>query len=185
MNRRSITCGRVRLNAGRFTLAPLEMADAAEVLCQFADPSVVAFMDIEPMTSVAEAQAIIAWAQAQRADGVGLRLSIRDRGDYVGTCGFERIDGAVGEIAYDLVPGRRGERIMAAVLPTLLAFGWRELALERIEAKVAEGNAASCAVLERLGFTRLGPLTGQGPWKGRYWTQHLYALTRPSVDATL
>jgi len=170
--------GDLTLTAGEgFTLRPLEAADAGDLLAHFADPKVVEFMDIEPMTDPAEAEAIVAWAAGQRALGAGLRFSIRHGEAFAGTCGFNRIvveRARLGEIAYDLSPPWWGAGVMDAVLPVLADFAFRRLALHRLEALVTPGNDPSCRLLERHGFTREGVLQGHGFWKGRFWDQIVY-----------
>ena len=69
--------------------------------------------------------------------------------------------------------------------PRVIDFGWNRLSLHRLEALVTPGNDRSCAVLERHGFTREGVLAGFGFWKGRYWDQIIYGLTRPPAAPTL
>jgi ribosomal-protein-alanine N-acetyltransferase len=182
--------GDLGLVAGRYALRPLEMSDAAELLAEFSDPDVVEWMDIEPLGHIDEARAIIGWAQDQRALGAGLRWSIRDRssGEFLGTCGFNRIvleRGRRGEIAYDLMRRWQGRGVMSSVLPAILAFGWRQLGLHRLEALVTPGNLRSCALLERHGFVREGVLAGYGFWKGRYVDQIVYGLTGAGAAPTL
>ena len=63
---------------------------------------------------------------------------------------------------------------MDAVLPVLIDFASSRLALHRLEALVTPGNAPSCRLLERHGFTREGVLVGHGFWKGRFWDQIVY-----------
>lgn len=182
--------GNLKLTAGPFELAPLSVSDAADVLAEFSDPRVVEWMDIEPLRTTAEAISIIRWAEDRRALEAGIRWAIRERagGAFVGTCGYNNIfleRGRRGEIAYDLrhVWQRRG--VMGQVLPRVIDFGWKELALHRLEALVTPGNDRSCALLERHGFTREGVLAGFGFWKGRYWDQIVYGLTRPAMAPTL
>jgi len=176
--------------AGPFDLRPLEEADAEDLLVEFSDASVVEWMDIEPLIHIDEARAIITWAKGQRALGAGLRWSIRERpsGAFVGTCGFNRIvleRGRRGEIAYDLTRHWQGRGVMAAVMPATVEFGWRRLGLHRLEARVTPGNVRSCALLERHGFAREGVLAGYGFWKGRYFDQIVYGLTRAGAAPTL
>lgn len=176
--------------AGSFDLRPLEESDAEDLLAEFADPRVVEWMDIDPLTDIGEARAIIGWARDQRALGAGLRWAIRNRvgGEFLGTCGFNRIvveRGRRGEIAYDLAVRWQGQRVMAAVLPAVVEFGWRRLGLHRLEALVTPGNDRSCALLERHGFSREGLLVGYGYWKGRYYDQIVYGLTQERQAPTL
>ncbi|HEV7157380.1 MAG TPA: GNAT family N-acetyltransferase, partial [Caulobacteraceae bacterium] len=69
--------GDLVLAAGPFVLRPLETADATDLLAEFSDPRVVEWMDIEPLSAIDEAAAIIAWAKGQRALGAGVRWAIR------------------------------------------------------------------------------------------------------------
>jgi len=56
------------------------------------DGDAVAFMDIEPLADLAEADAVIDWASGMAAAGDGMRLAIRDRtGRFVGTAGFNAL----------------------------------------------------------------------------------------------
>jgi ribosomal-protein-alanine N-acetyltransferase len=182
--------GDLVLAAGPFDLTPLSPTDAEDLLAEFSDPRVVEWMDIDPLQTLEEAEAIVGWARDQRALGAGVRWAIRARDDgaFAGTCGFNRIvveRGRRGEIAYDLRRAWQGRGVMGQVLPAVMAFGWRRLALHRLEALVTPGNAPSCALLERHGFAREGVLAGYGFWKRRYWDQIVYGLTRDDAAPTL
>jgi ribosomal-protein-alanine N-acetyltransferase len=182
--------GELRLAAGRFDLVPLSADDAGDLLGEFSDPRVVEWMDIEALRGIDEARLIIGWALGQRALGAGLRWAVRERagGAFAGTCGFNRLvveRGRRGEIAYDLAHAWQGRGVMGEVLPAVIAFGFGPLALHRLEALVTPGNDRSCRLLERHGFTREGVLAGHGFWKGRYWDQIVYGLTRPGGSPTL
>jgi ribosomal-protein-alanine N-acetyltransferase len=171
--------GALSLTVDEFQLSPIGEADAADLFAHLADPRVVEFMDIDPLTALDQADAIIAWALGLRGVGAGVRWTIRaGSGDFVGTCGFNRLvleRGRRGEIAYDLGPAWWGRGVMARILPVLVAFGFERLSLHRLEAMVTPGNARSCRLLERHGFQRDGVLPGYGHWKGRYWDQILYS----------
>lgn len=177
--------GPLAFEVGAFRLAPLEAADAADLLTHFADPRVTAFMDIDPLSGMDEAEAIVAWARSRRALGAGLRWAIRHGGDrggvpegaFVGTCGFNVLvveRGRRGEIAYDLSPAWWGRGVMDQVIPFLADFATCRLALRRLEALVTPANAASRRVLERHGFIEEGLLRDYGYWKGRYQDQAIY-----------
>jgi len=182
--------GDLTLTVGDFDLRPLEAADARDLLIHFSDPAVTRFMDIDPMTDLDQAEAVIQWAVSQRALGAGLRWGIRQRssGALAGTCGFNTLvvdRGRRGEVAYDLGQAWWGRGVMSAIMPVLLDFGFRRLALHRLEAMVTPGNDRSCRLLERHGFVREGVLAGYGYWKGRYWDQMVYGLTWLPTPSTL
>jgi ribosomal-protein-alanine N-acetyltransferase len=177
--------GDLAIAVGGLDLRPLDDADAGDLLAHFADPAVVEYMDIDTLTQIDEARAIIDWAKGQRALGAGLRWTIRERegGALAGTCGFNALTverGRRGEIAYDLSARWQGRGVMSQILPRLIEFGLGRLALHRLEALVTPGNAPSSRLLERHGFAREGVLKGYGFWKGRYWDQIVYARLAPA-----
>jgi ribosomal-protein-alanine N-acetyltransferase len=140
-------------------------------------------MDIEPLTGSDEALEIIRWAANLRALGAGVRWAIREdaSGAWVGTVGFNTLifeRGRRGEVAYDLASAWQGRGVMARILPEVIDFGFGRLALHRLEAMVTPDNERSRRLLERHGFMREGVLAGFGFWKGRYWDQVVYGLTR-------
>jgi RimJ/RimL family protein N-acetyltransferase len=174
--------GDLVLQAAGFTMRPLEVADADDLLAHLSDPAITEFMDVEALTCRDEALAIIAWAQSQRALGDGFRLAIRQQGDnaFAGTLGFNRLEferACLGEVAYDLARSWQGRGVMSALLPALVDFGRGRLGLHRFEAFVTVGNEPSCRLLERCGFRREGVLVGRGCWKGAFWDQIIYGLT--------
>ena len=182
--------GGLELTVAGMRLRPLEDADADDLLAHFRDPRVVEFLDIEAMTSRDEALDTIGWACRLREEGRGLRWAIRDAGGgrFVGTCGFNTLvfeRGRRGEVAYDLSPPWWGRGVMAAIMPVLIDFGLVRLGLHRLEAMVTPGNDRSCRLLERHGFAREGLLKGYGFWKGRYFDQIVYGLTRGDGAPTL
>lgn len=167
------------LHFGRYQLRPLETADARDLLILFSDPQVTAYMDIEPLTRLAQAQEIVDWAQELAGSGRGLRWAIRRQGEgrLIGTCGFNALElgrGRRGEIAYDLARREWGRGVMSAILPEVIAFGFEQLGLRRLEAMVTVGNSRSSKLLERHGFVSEGQLRDHGYWKGRFWDQIVY-----------
>jgi ribosomal-protein-alanine N-acetyltransferase len=162
-----------------FALTPLAFSDRADLLAHLSDPATVEHMDIEPLSDLSGADAIIDWATGLATSGEGVRWAIHDRaGAFVGTAGFNalfRERGSRGEVAYDVVRPRWRQGVMAEVLPAVLGHGFTSLGLHRIEAMVTPGNAPSAALLERHGFAREAVLRDYAFWKGRYWDQWLYA----------
>jgi ribosomal-protein-alanine N-acetyltransferase len=169
-------------DTARFIMRPLTEQDAPDLFAHLADPAVTAFMDIDPLERVEQAEAIIDWAEGMRREGAGARFSIRTRegGEFLGSCGFNTLvleRGCRGEIAYDLSRAWQGRGVMSEVMPALIELGLGRLRLQRLEAFVTPGNEPSCRLLERHGFACEGTLRDYGFWKDRFWDQLLYART--------
>lgn len=166
----------------RFVMRPLSVDDAPDLFRHLSDPQVTAFMDIDPLDTVEQAEGIVDWAEDLRLAGKGARFSIRSRADggFAGSCGFNSLvleRGCRGEIAYDLSSVWQGRGVMAEIMPALVDLGLGRLRLQRLEAFVTPGNEPSCRLLERHGFACEGVLRDYGYWKDRFWDQLLYART--------
>ena len=172
--------GPLDLETDRFVLRPLTPRDAGGLLAHFRDPEVIEFMDIEPLRTLGEAQAVVGWASDLLAQGRGIRWGVRAQEGQrlIGTCGFNALElerGRRGELAYDLAVAFWGQGVMREVLPAVVAFGFERIGLRRIEAMVTDGNVRSRRLLERLGFACEGRLRDHAFWKGRFWDQLIYA----------
>lgn len=171
------------LQTEHYRLDRIRPADADALLAHFGDPEVTRYLDIDPLTDVAEARAIVAWIEGITEAGAGGRWAIRarDGGAWVGTTGFNTVvreRASRGEIAYDLARAWWGRGVMAEVMPALLRTGFDTLDLNRLEAFVTPGNQRSSALLARHGFRHEGLLREYGRWRGRDWDQELWSRLR-------
>lgn len=84
----------------------------------------------------------------------------RASGRPIGWAGLIRSDGTPGddeaEIIYALAPDRWGRGYATELVRGMLDWAWRESGLVRVLATVDPDNAASLALLEKLGFEPLG-----------------------------
>jgi ribosomal-protein-alanine N-acetyltransferase len=172
-----------RLETDHYRLDRLQASDAEAVLAHFADPEVTRFLDIDPLTDIAQARGIVAWTERIAAADAGARWAIRarDGGAWVGTAGFNAIvreRASRGEIAYDLGRAWWGRGVMREVIPALLRTGFVDLDLNRLEAFVTPGNERSSRLLARHGFRQEGLLRQYGRWRGRDWDQEIWGLLR-------
>jgi ribosomal-protein-alanine N-acetyltransferase len=171
------------LETEHYRLDRLQASDAEALLAHFADPEVTRYLDIDPLTDLAEARGIIDWTRRIAAAGNGGRWAIRARDDgaWAGTAGFNalvRERASRGEIAYDLGRAWWGRGVMREVMPALLRTGFVALDLNRLEAFVTPGNERSSALLARHGFRHEGLLRQYGRWRGRDWDQEIWGLLR-------
>lgn len=82
------------------------------------------------------------------------------------------------EVGYDLAQAYWGQGIMTEILRKVIAFGFEQMGLNRIEASFALENVGSRRVLEKNGFAYEGTLKDKWYMNGRYWDGMVVGLLR-------
>lgn len=92
----------------------------------------------------------------QLAEGRALTLTIFYEGRAAGVVGLNRIDAVnrVTSIGYWLDEKLTGRGLMTQAVRRLVSLAFENFPVDRIEIHCAPDNKASCAIPERLGFTR-------------------------------
>lgn len=135
----------------RVRLRQITASDAADI-------EEITFYDGVPAKSVNDVIKMLALIEKDRARGEALHwgISLAASPTVVGTCGFYRGFAAqVGEVGYVLREDYRGKGIMTAALRLVVAYGFDELGLTSVVAYTEPDNAASIAVLDRVGFVEV------------------------------
>ena len=179
---------KVTLTTERMSLRPLVPSDADALFAVFSDPQVMRYWSSPPWPSVDAAHELIAKDQAAHAAGEYIRLGVALQGiDMIfGTCTlFDFMTQCRrAEIGYCMASSMWGHGYMHEALSALVAFGFDELALNRIEADIDPRNAASARSLERLGFVKEGHLRERWIVDGEVSDSDLYGLLRSDWLAT-
>ncbi|TPG39673.1 N-acetyltransferase [Sphingomonas koreensis] len=151
------------LTTDRLRLRPRKAEDAEAMFATFSDPDLMTWWSHAPFTSIAELRTDLA-----RSDPAWRRWAITliDDDRAIGfVAAGEKRQGKVTEIVYILARAHWGAGIareaVTAVIDQLFAEGQR-----RLFADTDPDNAASLALLERLGFQREGLLRGE-------WETHI------------
>lgn len=149
-----------QMETKRFILRKSELRDTRDLFELYSEEEVLKYTPLSPFTSEDEAWHEMNWHLEIFTQQIGIRWLIEEKrtGKVIGTCGFLHYLKEHGrtEIGYDLAPScwRRG--IMSEVAAPILAFGFNNLKLKRIEAKVDPANEASIGLLSKLGFKQAG-----------------------------
>jgi [ribosomal protein S5]-alanine N-acetyltransferase len=156
------------LRTDRLILCPVTAGDHARLLAHWAAPDVRRFLFDGAMLSAAEvAEAIEDSTRDFGRAGFGLWLVYeQDRTDLIGTAGLRPLEELGLEVFYSLAPGSWGKGYATEAARAVLDHALGPLGLPEVLAEVDEGNAASIAVIKRLGMTPfdvvpglLGPMT--------------------------
>ena len=85
-------------------------------------------------------------------------ITLKSTGKLIGTAGFTSLDqdNFKGEIGYVLNPEYSGNGYATEAVKAVLDYAFNNLCLNRIEARVMEGNLLSVKLLEKIGMTYEG-----------------------------
>jgi [ribosomal protein S5]-alanine N-acetyltransferase len=150
------------LRTNRLVLHPVTADDHAVLLAHWAAPDVRRFLFDGAMLSAAEITGAI--QDSTRDFGrarYGLWLVYENgRTDLVGTAGLRPLEDLGLEIFYSLAPASWGNGYATEAARAVLDHALGSLSLPEVLAEVDEGNAASIAVIERLGMTEFEVVPG-------------------------
>ncbi|MCI1592819.1 GNAT family N-acetyltransferase [Heyndrickxia oleronia] len=96
------------------------------------------------------------------------------KGNIVGVAGFNNINWSnkTAQIGYWLGEEYQGYGIMTRVAEALTEYAFKELALNKVEIRVAVGNKKSRSIPERLGFINEGCIR-QAEWLYDHYVDHV------------
>jgi [ribosomal protein S5]-alanine N-acetyltransferase len=163
------------LRTERLVLRPVTAGDHAALLAHWTQPDVRRFLFDGAALSAAEVAETIEESIGDfAARGFGIWLIelgsaaglVGTAAALVGTAGLRPLGDTGLEIFYSLAPGAWGHGYATEAARAVVEYGLGPLGLPEVLAEVDEGNAASVAVVRRLGMTPyavvpglLGPMT--------------------------
>jgi RimJ/RimL family protein N-acetyltransferase len=156
------------LTTERLLLRPVTAQDHAALLAHWSVPDVRRFLFDGATLSAAEVtETIEDSARDFAVGGYGVWLIREEHGSgLAGTAGLRPLEDLGLEIFYSLAPGSWGQGYATEAARAVVEQALGPLGLPEVLAEVDEGNAASVAVVKRLGMTPfavvpgvLGPMT--------------------------
>jgi [ribosomal protein S5]-alanine N-acetyltransferase len=144
----------------RFRVRLVARDDLPALLVVNGDEAVTQFLPYETWRSMIDAEAWLQRVEKSQATGTALQFVIAEKttDQAIGTALIFRHDegSARAELGYVLGRAHWGSGAMFEALHALINHAFAAMALRRLEAEVNPENAASIALLERLGFQREG-----------------------------
>jgi len=142
------------LETDKLILRKLNESDAEAFFKNYSDEDITRnFLD-EPLNEVKQAvQFIEAFNEefAQR-EAITWAIVLKTSGEMIGTCSYMLKTDTCAEIGYDLAKEHWGKGLMTEALETMVAYGFKKMALEKIKADTFSINTRSISLLKRLGF---------------------------------
>ena len=174
------------LETERLRLREVREADAAALFAIHGNHELMRLYGTDPVADLAGAEALIktfaSWRQLPNP-GIRWALEIKGAGGLIGTCGLFSWNKAWRKclVGYELAKNAQGQGYMREALATALSWGFKEMALNRIEAQVHPDNTSSLNLLKRLRFVEEGRLRQCGYWGGRFHDLLQYSLLRDDL----
>ena len=149
----------------RLELRKMRIDDADDLFLYASDEEVTWFTSWESHKAVEDSREFLQQVVDAYADGETRSWAVVHRGDdrMIGTAGFlfwDRIADRA-EIGYALSRDYWGKGLMTEAVQRIVQFGFEEMRLNRIEARVDALNAPSAGVLRKCGFQHEGTLREQ------------------------
>lgn len=130
---------------------------------------------------------IIQWAQRifDNKSGIRWAVTLKPADNMIGSCGFHLYERRHhrAEVGYELHSDHWRRGIMSEALAAVLRFCFERLGLRRVEADVVEGNAASAALLKKLGFNLEGIWRDRVYGRGAFHSLWQFSLLEPDYRA--
>jgi len=170
------------LDTPRLLLRRLTLDDAQDVFGYASDPEVARYTTWQSHGTIDDTMIFLNGAMTLYANGQVSPWGVEHKQDrrVIGTCGYVYWlpRHARAEIAYAI--GRRywNQGLMTEAVREIIAFGFRVMQLNRIEARCDVPNIASARVMEKVGMTFEGVLRQHMFSKGVYVDLKLYSILR-------
>jgi ribosomal-protein-alanine N-acetyltransferase len=166
----------------RLILRKMTPNDAEAVFAYASDPEVTRYVVWETHRSIEDSKALLDLVTSKYESGGEPEWGIVYKGDhrFVGTCGIVSWEPyhARAELGYAISRDYWGRGFVAEAVRAMISFGFKEMNLNRIEARCIAGNTASARVMEKAGMLYEGTLRQRELIKGEHRDMKVYSILR-------
>ncbi len=152
-----------KIETERLLLRKMTPKDSADMYDYASRSEVTEFLTWSPHESVDYTRKYLKFLVKKYKTGEFLDWGIvlKSENKLIGTCGFTCIDfsNCKGEIGYVLSPSYQGKGYAEECVREVIRYAFSALELNRLEARVMEGNTPSIKLLEKCGFSLEGKAT--------------------------
>ncbi len=161
-------------------LRHLTFEDVPAVYKLFSDPQTMSVDGGHVMGSVQEAYDLVRFYQPE--NNTAIRLAIVDKQTqlFYGTAGFHKVDlfHRKAEIGGELDRSVWGKRVGTESGRLLISYGFEQLGLHRIEARILPDNSRALALVKHMGFDYEGRLKESENWNNQFVDLLMFALLK-------
>jgi len=142
----------------RMVLRELILEDAIQILKMRSSKKVNQHIARPEMDSEEKAKSLVTRCHEMFQNKAGIPWAgvIKGSNELIGTCGFNMLDwdNRRAEIGGELSPDFWGKNIAFEAVEAIIKFGFENLELHAIEAKMLASNRSALYVLQKLGFEK-------------------------------
>lgn len=174
------------LTTERLILRQVRPDDAEAMFAIRGDPVTMRYVGSLAHDSIDDTRAWIDMLLARYAAREAIRWIVTRKGGddtAIGSVSLHHFGPGRAEVGYDLNPAWWGQGVMTEAVSAVLDYVFGVLALHRVEATIDIDNAASKALLLRLGFTYEGNLRERYPGVNGFEDEHHFGLLRREWEA--
>lgn len=146
------------LKTKRLTLRQILPSDAEAIFAMRSNQVLNQFIARDSMSSEGDAAELVRKTNQtfDAKKGIGWAGLLREQNTIIGSCGFNQIDYANlrAELGGELATTFWGKNIALEAAQAAVAFGFNEMNLHSVEAKVSPINRGAIHLLESLGFKK-------------------------------
>lgn len=178
------------LKTDRLILRQIKMEDVDAHFAIFSNPEVMAGHGVSPYRERSQSEEMLSWYGRAFLQHKAIRWAIihSEAGQFIGTCGYFRIspEHFRAEIGYELDPIFWRQGLGTEAVVAILRFAFETINFHRIEAIVDPNNAASAALLRKIGFTEEGLLRDRfyDEEKEAFVNDWFFAMLKPEFIAS-
>lgn len=174
------------LKSKRLTMRPIKMRDAPEIFHMQTDDLVLRYIAKKKPESLEDVEKLIEYIDDsyKKQEMLCWAAVIRDGEKIIGTCGFNRIekDNLRAEIGGALSPQYWGVGVAYEAVKQIIDYGFNELGLHTIEAKVDSNNRSAVFLLEQLGFVLEGHFKDRMYFNGQFYDMDIYTKFKNTIN---
>jgi ribosomal-protein-alanine N-acetyltransferase len=171
------------LGTQRLSLRKISMNDAAEIFAMRRNADAMRYSGRPLLKTMSEAQNLIGKFQEGIRDRKNIfwGISLKSDSRLIGTIGFRRIDPTNfrAEIGYVISPEFWGNGYASEAIASVIKYGFNEIGLHSIEARVSPDNRDSSKVLLKQKFVKEAHFKEDTFFEGQFRDTEVYSLTNP------
>lgn len=170
-----------KLNTTRLELRRIRESDDRDMFEYTSNPSISKFLSWSPHTEIAQTQRYISSLLEEYSSihSYAWALELKELNKFIGIVRIFDISfgNKRGELSYILNPSFQGKGLITEAIKSVLKFCFKEIGLNRIQAKCTSDNYASEKVIRNVGMSFEGTLKEFWINKGIRTDAKSYALT--------